>query len=193
MTQPAPKSTSTHPASPVHPANVSSVQFAGVGHLDGEAYAIRKKEKPPFSPQNEPSSPSSSDPVPTALLCLICKDLLTDAVMIPCCSTSYCDECIRTCLLESDGHLCPTCRQSDVSPDALTANTVLRQEVNHFRNGTRSLRPNHSRRSRSPIPEYSSKRRRDVRENRSHSRSPLNRYTDQKRPETFQSCIGETL
>ncbi|XP_016368941.1 E3 ubiquitin-protein ligase RBBP6-like [Sinocyclocheilus rhinocerous] len=149
--------------------------------MNAEAYVIGKKEKPPFSPQNEPSSSSSSDPVPAALLCLICKDLLTDAVMIPCCSTSYCDECIRTCLLESDGHLCPTCRQSDVSPDALTANTVLRQEVNHFRNGTRSLRPNHSRRSRSPIPESSSKRRRDVRENRSHSRSPLNRYTDQKR------------
>ncbi|XP_042613473.1 E3 ubiquitin-protein ligase RBBP6-like [Cyprinus carpio] len=152
--------------------------------MDAEAYAIVKKEKPPFSPQHEPSSPSSSssDPVPAALLCRICKDLLTDAVMIPCCSTSSCDECIRTCLLESDGHLCPTCRQSDVSPDALTANTVLRQEVNHFRNGTRSLRPNHSRRSRSPIQQSSSKRRRDVRENHSHSRSPLNRNTDQKRP-----------
>ncbi|XP_016339382.1 E3 ubiquitin-protein ligase RBBP6-like [Sinocyclocheilus anshuiensis] len=94
--------------------------------MDADAYAIGKKEKPPFSPQNEPSSPSSSssDPVPAALLCLICKDLLTDAVMIPCCRSSYCDECIRTCLLESDGHLCPTCRQSDVSPDSLTANTV---------------------------------------------------------------------
>lgn len=35
MTQPSPETTSTHPASPAHPANVSSVQFAGVGHLDG--------------------------------------------------------------------------------------------------------------------------------------------------------------
>ncbi len=120
--------------------------------LCSDAYAIGKKEKPPFSPQNNPSSPSSSssDPVPAVLLCLICKDLLTDAVMIPCCRSSYCDECeclikqtsvrnkqtvsdnllvsgIRTCLLESDGHICPTCRQSDVSPDSLTANTVLRQ------------------------------------------------------------------
>ncbi len=118
--------------------------------LRSDAYAIGKKEKPPFSPQNNPSSSSSSDPVPAVLLCLICTDLLTDAVMIPCCRSSYCDECeclikqtsvrskqavsdnllvsgIRTCLLESDEHVCPTCRQSDVSPDSLTANTVLRQ------------------------------------------------------------------
>ncbi|XP_048060200.1 E3 ubiquitin-protein ligase RBBP6-like [Megalobrama amblycephala] len=144
--------------------------------MDAEAYAIGKKEKPPFSVQNEPSS--SSDPVPDALLCLICKDLLTDAVMIPCCRSSYCDECIRMCLLESDGHVCPTCRQSDVSPDSLAANTVLRQEVNHFSNGTRSLQfyqsPNHSRQSWSPIPESSSNRGRDVRRKCSRSRSPLN-------------------
>ncbi|KAI2663221.1 E3 ubiquitin- ligase RBBP6-like isoform X2 [Labeo rohita] len=152
--------------------------------IDAEAYVTRKKEKLSFSPQDEHSSSfsTSSDPVPAVLLCLICKDLLTDAVMIPCCRSSYCDKCIRTCLLESDRHVCPTCSQSDVSLDALTANTVLHQEVNHFRNEPRSLHPNHSRQSRSPIPESSTKRRRDVGDNRSRSRSPLNRYTDQKRP-----------
>jgi hypothetical protein len=25
----------------------------------------------------------------------VCKDLLTDAVMIPCCGNSFCDECKR--------------------------------------------------------------------------------------------------
>ncbi len=106
--------------------------------LRSDAYAIGKKEKPPFSPQNNPSSSSSSDPVPAVLLCLICTDLLTDAVMIPCCRSSYCDECeclikqtsvrskqavsdnllvsgIRTCLLESDEHVCPTCRCNNPS------------------------------------------------------------------------------
>ncbi|XP_043097544.1 E3 ubiquitin-protein ligase RBBP6-like, partial [Puntigrus tetrazona] len=122
--------------------------------MDADAYALWKKKKPAFSPQNEPatstSSSSSSDPVPATLLCLICKDLLNDAVMIPCCRSSYCDECERpikqtsarnnqpvsdhllmsgiiTCLLESDGRVCPTCRQPQVPPDSLTANTVLRQ------------------------------------------------------------------
>lgn len=34
---------------------------------------------------------------------------------------------IRTALLESDDHTCPTCHQNDVSPDALIANKFLRQ------------------------------------------------------------------
>lgn len=90
-----------------------------------------------------------------------------------------------------------SCSSSSASSFRTISWFFLTQEVNHFRNGTRSLRPNHSRRSRSPIPESSSKRRRDVREKHSHSTSPLNRNTDQKRPrhwkKDFQSCIGETL
>lgn len=38
---------------------------------------------------------------------------------------------IRTALLESDDHTCPTCHQNDVSPDALIANKFLRQ-VNYL-------------------------------------------------------------
>ncbi|NXA24422.1 RBBP6 ligase, partial [Ibidorhyncha struthersii] len=94
--------------------------------INAEAYARGKKEKPPFLPE-EPSSASSDDPVPDQFLCLICKDTMTDAVLIPCCGSSYCDECIRTALLESEEHTCPTCHQAGVSPDALVANKFLRQ------------------------------------------------------------------
>ncbi|XP_071655145.1 E3 ubiquitin-protein ligase RBBP6-like [Patagioenas fasciata] len=105
--------------------------------INAEAYARRKKEKPPFLPAEPPSSSSSNhDPVPEELLCLICKNITTDAVVIPCCGNSYCDECIRTALLESEEHKCPTCHRTDVSPDALFANKFLRQAVNNFRNGT---------------------------------------------------------
>lgn len=31
--------------------------------------------------------------IPDDLICNICKDLFTDAVMIPCCGSSFCDEC----------------------------------------------------------------------------------------------------
>lgn len=41
---------------------------------------------------------------------------------------------IRTCLLESEEHVCPTCKQSDVSPDALIANKFLRQVRNRYFN-----------------------------------------------------------
>ncbi|XP_042248692.1 E3 ubiquitin-protein ligase RBBP6-like isoform X2 [Thunnus maccoyii] len=111
--------------------------------IDAEAYAIGKKEKPPFIPQEQPKSEVEDDPVPDELLCLICHDLLSDAVVIPCCGNSYCDDCIRTALLDSEEHVCPTCSQSDVSPDTLIANKFLRQAVNNYkkeRGHTKNLR-----------------------------------------------------
>ncbi|KAK2543927.1 hypothetical protein Q9966_002776 [Columba livia] len=109
-----------------------------VEHQKQEAYARGKKEKPPFLPAEPPSSSSCSDEalVPAELLCLICKDVMTDAAVIPCCGNSFCDECIRTALLESEEHTCPVCHQTDVSPDSLVANKILRQAVKNFRNGT---------------------------------------------------------
>ncbi|XP_038552141.1 E3 ubiquitin-protein ligase RBBP6-like isoform X3 [Micropterus salmoides] len=101
--------------------------------IDAQAYAIGKKEKPPFIPQDQPKSEGEEDPVPEELLCVICHDLLSDAVVIPCCGNSYCDDCIRTALLDSEEHICPTCSQSDVSPDTLSANKFLRQAVNTFK------------------------------------------------------------
>ncbi|NXQ85776.1 RBBP6 ligase, partial [Nyctibius grandis] len=98
--------------------------------INAEAYARGKKEKVPFLPEELPSSSSSSeDPVPDELLCLICKEIMMEAAVIPCCGSSYCDECIRTALLESEEHTCPTCHQIDVSPDTLIANKFLRQVV----------------------------------------------------------------
>ncbi|KAM7372240.1 hypothetical protein PAMP_009421 [Pampus punctatissimus] len=102
-------------------------------HSMGEAYNIGKKEKPPFVPQEKPKSEAEDDPVPDELVCLICHDLLNDAVLIPCCGNSYCDDCIRTALLDSEEHVCPTCSQSDVSPDTLTANNFLRRTVNDYK------------------------------------------------------------
>ncbi|KAM6367545.1 E3 ubiquitin-protein ligase RBBP6-like [Alca torda] len=105
--------------------------------INAEAYARGKKEKPTFLPVEPSSSSSSSEnPVPDELLCLICKEIMTDAAVIPCCGNSYCDECIRTALLESEEHTCPTCHQTDVSPDALIANKFLRKAVNNFSSGT---------------------------------------------------------
>lgn len=31
--------------------------------------------------------------IPSELLCALCKDLLSDAVLIPCCGDSFCDDC----------------------------------------------------------------------------------------------------
>ncbi|XP_028300809.1 E3 ubiquitin-protein ligase RBBP6-like [Gouania willdenowi] len=104
--------------------------------IDAEAYAKGKKEHPPFVPNEQSSSEEEIDPIPDNLLCPICTELMIDAAVIPCCGNTYCDECIRTALLDSEDHVCFTCKQSDVSPDSLTANNYLRQVVNDYKNGT---------------------------------------------------------
>ncbi|XP_028309085.1 E3 ubiquitin-protein ligase RBBP6-like [Gouania willdenowi] len=105
--------------------------------IDAEAYAKGKKERPPqFVPHEQSSSEEEIDPIPYNLLCPICAKLMIDAVLIPCCGNSYCDECIRTALLDSEDHVCFTCKQSDVSPDNLIVNKFLRQVVNNYKNGT---------------------------------------------------------
>uniref|UniRef100_A0A8C3JF97 RBBP6 ligase n=1 Tax=Calidris pygmaea TaxID=425635 RepID=A0A8C3JF97_9CHAR len=114
----------------VEDPNTKGVMLTNTGKyaipiINAEAYARGKKEKPPFFPE-EPSS-SSSVPVPDELLCLICKEIMTDAAVTPCCGNSYCDECIRTALLESEEHACPMCHQTGVAPDALIANKFLRK------------------------------------------------------------------
>lgn len=51
-----------------------------------------KKEKPPFFPTEvEPEVPKVE--IPDDLKCSLCNNLLQDAVLIPCCGNSFCDEC----------------------------------------------------------------------------------------------------
>ncbi|KAJ7400001.1 hypothetical protein BTVI_109285 [Pitangus sulphuratus] len=99
--------------------------------INVEAYARKKKEKPPVL-QEEPTSSSSSSspaPVPDNLLSLFCREIRTDAAETPCCGRSYCDGCVRTALLESEGHTSPTCHQTGVSAGSLNANQLPGQEL----------------------------------------------------------------
>lgn len=50
----------------------------------GNSSATEPVNLPPMEKKQE---------VPDDLICSICKDLFTDAVMIPCCGSSFCDEC----------------------------------------------------------------------------------------------------
>uniref|UniRef100_A0A672GNH1 RING-type domain-containing protein n=1 Tax=Salarias fasciatus TaxID=181472 RepID=A0A672GNH1_SALFA len=83
----------------------------------------------------------AEDPTPEELLCGMCEETLCDAVLIPCCANSYCDQCVCDALLDSDDHVCPTCKQPHVSPDALTANHALRQIVLQVWKKIKSLAP----------------------------------------------------
>ncbi|NWU80332.1 RBBP6 ligase, partial [Onychorhynchus coronatus] len=98
--------------------------------INVEAYAREKKKKPPIL-QEEPtcssSSSSSPAPIPDELLHPICREIMTDAAVIPCCGRSYCDDCVRTAVLKSEGHTSPTCHHTGVSADSLNANQLLGQ------------------------------------------------------------------
>lgn len=87
-------------------------QYA-VPMLDLQAYSQKATPAPVPAPKVE---------IPDDLICSICQDLLADAVMIPCCGNSFCDECIRSVLLESEDHECPDCHEKDISPDTLIPN-----------------------------------------------------------------------
>ncbi|NWT02317.1 RBBP6 ligase, partial [Mionectes macconnelli] len=97
--------------------------------INVEAYARKRKEKPPVL-QEEPNSSSSSSsssspaPVPDELFPLICREIMTEAAVIPCCGRSHCDDCVRTALLDSEGHTSPTHHQRGVPAGSLNANQL---------------------------------------------------------------------
>lgn len=70
--------------------------------------------------------------IPEDLICAICKGIFKDAVMIPCCGSSFCDECVRTALLESEDNECPDCKEKGTSPGSLIPNRFLRNAVVAF-------------------------------------------------------------
>ncbi|XP_045475836.1 E3 ubiquitin-protein ligase RBBP6 isoform X2 [Harmonia axyridis] len=96
--------------------------------LDHQAYN--------FKPVPAPAIQELKPDIPEDLVCSICSDLLADAVMIPCCGNSFCDECIRFFLLESEDHECPDCHEKEISPGTLIPNRFLRKSVANFKNTT---------------------------------------------------------
>lgn len=68
-----------------------------------------------------------------SLLCPICKDMMVDAAVTPCCGNCFCDGCARLRLLESGDSTCFTCNKP-VSPDDLVPYPALRWIINCHRN-----------------------------------------------------------
>jgi hypothetical protein len=75
--------------------------------------------------------------VPEELACPLCKALMAEATIIPCCSLSFCDGCIRDALNPEDNRKekfqCPNCQARGISPDSLIPNRNLRQGVEKFK------------------------------------------------------------
>ncbi|XP_025417143.1 E3 ubiquitin-protein ligase RBBP6 isoform X2 [Sipha flava] len=120
---------------PVDGPSVPGAMLTGLGtfavpSIDQEAY------KQSMKPQKKQETQLEKVIIPEDLLCNLCSDLLTDAIMMPCCGTSFCDECIRNALLESEENECPDCHGKEISPETLIPNRYLRNAVNGFKDKT---------------------------------------------------------
>lgn len=71
-------------------------------------------------------------PIPDHLKCFICKGLVKQAVLLPCCGSVACDSCIRQSLLERN-LVCPnnSCGKR-TKPDQLVPVAALRQAADQF-------------------------------------------------------------
>ncbi|KAL1494030.1 hypothetical protein ABEB36_009699 [Hypothenemus hampei] len=117
---------------------VEGPQVPGAMMMSNGQYAVPAVDMQAYNQKQTPAAivPEQKPEIPDDLLCSICSDLLTDAVMIPCCGNSFCDECIRSILLESEDHECPDCHEKDIAPTTLIPNRFLRKSVANFKNTT---------------------------------------------------------
>lgn len=106
---------------------VEGPQVQGAMMTPNGSYAVPVLDHQTYTQQKHVPAPVQEvkPEIPEDLVCSICSDLLTDAVMIPCCGNSFCDECIRSCLLESEDHECPDCHERDISPGTLIPNRFV--------------------------------------------------------------------
>ncbi|CAF3603690.1 unnamed protein product [Adineta steineri] len=105
-----------------------------------DALALRARQfqekgvLPPAPPPSMlPIRSTDEETPPDDLLCLLCKQIYNDAVITPCCHNSFCDECIRTALVESEDHECPQCHRQHVAIDQINPNLFLRKHVDRWR------------------------------------------------------------
>lgn len=68
------------------------------------------------------------------LACPICKKLIWEAVKTPCCSTSFCEECIQGHLLEHE-FVCESCESKIGSLEELVEDSELRERVGKYVQG----------------------------------------------------------
>ncbi|KFD56544.1 hypothetical protein M514_02648, partial [Trichuris suis] len=123
-------------------AMLTSAGTYAVPVLHKQAFLMGKAEKPFGGYRAGPTFPveQKKQNLPRELLCTLCDNLLRDASLIPCCGYSYCDECIRHCLLESDDRQCPHCHENGVSPTTLIPNGKLREAVKAFQTNMKNNR-----------------------------------------------------
>ncbi|CAF3558256.1 unnamed protein product [Rotaria socialis] len=97
--------------------------------------AQQTDEKGVSLPISSSSKSTDNELPPNDLLCPLCKQVYNDAVITPCCNLSFCDDCIRTALIESSEHECPHCHCQHVAIDQINPNLYLRNHIKRWYEG----------------------------------------------------------
>ncbi|GAA6007885.1 hypothetical protein JCM11491_006524 [Sporobolomyces phaffii] len=103
---------------------------------DGGFVVARPDNASWFAHRARTANLSASDvqnlaPTDPDLTCPICSKLLRDAVLTPCCSTSFCDECVSNALLDND-MLCPECETRVKNLDKLKPDDARRERAQKY-------------------------------------------------------------
>ncbi|WFD34460.1 Protein mpe1 [Malassezia cuniculi] len=72
-----------------------------------------------------------SVPADPSLACPLCSKLIRDAVITPCCQTTFCEECVQTHLFEHD-FLCPECEKPIRDISTVKIDDVKRKAVREY-------------------------------------------------------------
>ena len=102
------------------------------------AFHETKNDRPDWERENTPLTKAAIEKniqIPDDLKCQVCQDLMKDAVMMPSCGDSMCDECARDALIKEENTKkeCPICQEPDNSPDELIPVRKIREDVKKFR------------------------------------------------------------
>ena len=109
---------------------ITAVEMEGYGSEKVESHDWLKEED---DGSNSATATQEVVQVPKDLQCPLCSDLLSAAVLLPCCVAAACDECARNMLVENELK-CGLCEETDISPDDLIPNPMLRKKAAAFKN-----------------------------------------------------------
>ena len=81
-----------------------------------------------------PQEVRETQPSDPDLACPICKKVIWEAVKTPCCSTSYCEECVTNWLMDHE-FVCESCESKVGSLEELVVDEELRERVGVYIEG----------------------------------------------------------
>ena len=112
-------------------------QLSGVMVTPDGSYVIATPDSDSWNRSKSRARPLSktdvyqSVPSDPTLACPYCSKLLRDAVITPCCQTSFCEECVQTYLFEHD-FLCPECEKHIQNIETLKIDDAKRKKVREY-------------------------------------------------------------